>query len=57
MEIVVKQDYIKQVGNVRLSEEIYAHLEKLAKEADVSIQTIIRAILEEAVFSGLVIKK
>lgn len=56
MEIKIKQDYPSQIGNVRVSEEIYNFYKKLAKENDVSIQTIVRAVLEEAYYSGLVVK-
>jgi predicted HicB family RNase H-like nuclease len=56
MIINVKQDYPKQIGNVRVSEEIYDEIKKIAERNDVSIQAIVRAVLEEAVYSGLVVK-
>lgn len=35
-----------QIGGVRVTKEIYDKIQKLAKENDVSPQTIIRVILE-----------
>ena len=57
MEITVKQNYPKQIGNIRVSEDVYERLTDLSKENDVSLQAVIRAVLEEAVYSGLVVKK
>lgn len=56
MEIKLKKDYSEQIGNVRVDEDTYARLKEMADDNDVSIQAIIRAVLEEAVCSGLVIK-
>jgi predicted HicB family RNase H-like nuclease len=55
MQISIKQNYPKQIGNVRVSEEIYKDLKKIATDNDVSIQAVVRAVLEEAVESGLVV--
>ncbi len=56
MVIDIKQDYPKQIGNVRVSEEIFSELKKIADRNDVSMQAVVRAVLEEAVYSGLVVK-
>ena len=56
MEIKLKKDYSEQIGNVRVNEDTYERLKEIADENDVSIQAIVRGILEEAIASGLVIK-
>ena len=56
MEIKLKKDFSKQIGNVRVDEDTYASLKELSDANEVSIQTIVRAVLEEAVLSGLVVK-
>ena len=56
MEIKLKRDYSEQIGNVRVDEDTYARLKEIADENDVSIQAIVRAVLEETIASGLVIK-
>jgi len=57
MEITIKQNYPKQIGNVRVDEDTYDELRKLADRNDVSIQAVVRAVLEEAIISGLVVKE
>ena len=56
MEIKLKKDYTEQIGNVRVDEDTYARLKEIADENDVSIQAIVRGVLEETIASGLVIK-
>jgi predicted HicB family RNase H-like nuclease len=56
MEIKLKKDYSEQIGNVRVDEDTYASLKEIADSNDVSIQALVRGILEEAIASGLVIK-
>jgi len=37
---------LRQIGNVRVSEELYSKISKIAKDNKVSNQDIVRAILE-----------
>ena len=57
MHIKIKQEYPGKIDNVRVDEDVYNEVANLAKRNDVSMATIVRGVLEEAVNSGLVVDK
>lgn len=38
-----------QIGNVRVSESLFNKIKKIAKDNDISMQTVVRAILENSI--------
>jgi hypothetical protein len=57
MEIILQGRSDKQVGGLRLPTDIYDFLSDLAKKNNVSIQGVIRKVIEEAYYAGIVVKK
>ena len=49
MKIRLSKSTDKQVGNLRVSSDVFIKLEKIAAEEKVSKQEIVRAILDEVI--------
>lgn len=49
MKIHIKKSSDKQIGNLRISAEVFEKLDKLAKKKGVSKQEIVRAILDQII--------
>ncbi len=47
MKIRITQSSDKQIGNLRISAEVFEKLDKLAKKKGVSKQEVVRAILDQ----------
>ena len=49
MKIRISKSSDKQIGNLRVSAEVYEKLDKLAKKKGVSKQEVVRAILDSVI--------
>lgn len=49
MKIRIAKSTQKQIGNVRVSNEVYEKLDKISAKEKVSKQEVVRAILDEVI--------
>lgn len=49
MKIRVAKRAEKIIGSLRVSEVVYSKLAKIARDKDVSVQEVVRAVLDEVV--------
>ena len=51
MKLIIEKTADKQLGNLRLSDNVYKKIEQIAKKEKVSKQQVVRSILEQIIDS------